>query len=323
MEQIISKSPTKVLQPQNEANGISKLVVYLSNAKRDTAAIHLKQSVSSASLGGYSPQDIPCQIWQDSSTDTAVFSLTSDPKDNSAQSSVSYGAVVVHDPTEDQGAIKNPGISNKLNFSLEECGSDHAITSVMASLTGSSLSVQDSLDSDPSRQLLLHTVRDSDGNLVLPFPSFQFQSSTANLQRRPLLSDLIDSTMAQPALSSMLILDGAESECDDGIVTSPTQTYCNSHYHHTHAGIPSPHQANLNSSSIDGRAESCYMQNWMPEVNVETVSMHSDFDRRTDYPCTWNGLKWEEGETEEDEKELENFPLREHFLGNWAVQIQD
>ncbi|TNN02183.1 hypothetical protein fugu_009670 [Takifugu bimaculatus] len=113
-----------------------------------------------------------------------------DPKDNSAQSSVSYGAVVVHDSTEDQGAIKNPGRSNKLNSSSEECGSDHAITSVMPSHTGSPLSVQDSPDSDPSRPLLLHTERDSDGNLVLPFPSFQFQSSTANLQRRPLLSDL-------------------------------------------------------------------------------------------------------------------------------------
>lgn len=314
-----------MLQPQNEANGISELVVYLGSAKRDTAAIHLKQSVPSASLDGYSPQDIPCQIWQDSSTDTAVLSqlsLTSDPKDNSAQSSVSYSAVVVHDPTEDQGAIKTPGNSNKLNFSKEECGSNHAITLVMASHTESSRSVQDSLDSDPSRPLLLHTVRDSDGNLLLPFHSFQFQSSTANLQRRPLLSDLIDSTTAQPALSSLLILDGAESECDDGVVTSPTQTYCNSHYHHTHAGIPSPHQATLNSSSTDGRAESCYMQNWIPEVNVETVSMHSTFDRRADYPCTWNGLKREEGETEEV-KGLENFPLREHFLGNWAVQIQD
>ncbi|XP_056902225.1 interferon lambda receptor 1 isoform X2 [Takifugu flavidus] len=316
---IISKTPTaeEVLQPQNKADSISELVVYLDSAKRETAAIHLKHSVPSTSLGGYSPQDIPCQIGQDSSTDH-VLCLTSDPKDNSAQSSVSYGAVVVHDSTEDQGAIKN-----KLNSSLEECGSDHAITSVMLSHTGSPLSVQDSPDSDPSRPLLLHTERDSDGNLVLPFPSFQFQSSTANLQRRPLLSDLIDSTMAQPSLSSLLILDGAESECDDGIVTSPTQTYCNSHYHQPHAGIPSPHQANLNSSSTDGRVESCYMQNWIPEVNVETVAMHSDFDRRTDYPCTWNGLKREEVETEEDEKELESFSLREHFLGNWAVQVQD
>lgn len=312
-----------MLQPQNEAIGISELVVYLGSAKRDTTAIHLKQSVPLDSIGGYSPQDIPCRISQDSSTGTAVISVMSDPSDNSAQSSVSYGAVVIHDPTENQGAIKNPGNSNRLSFSLEECGSDHAINSVMVSHTGPPLSVQDNLDSDPSRPLLLHTVRDSDGNLVLPFSSFQFQSNTANHQRRPLLSDLIDSTMAQPSLSSLLILDGAESECDDGIVTSPTQTYCNSHYHQRHGGIPSPHQANVNSSSTDDRTESCYMQNWIPEVNAETVSMHSDFDRRTDYPCTWNGLKREEGETEEDEKELESFSLREHFLGNWTVQVQD
>lgn len=321
--QIISKTPTKVLRPQNEANSISELVVYLGNAKRDIAAIHLKQNVPTGSVGGYSPQDIPCQIWHDSSTDTAGLSLTSDLQDNSGQSSVTYSAVVVHDPTEDQGAIKNPGISNKLIFSMEECGSNHAITSMMPLHIGSAQSVQNNLDSNPSRPLLLHTERDSDGNLVLPFPSFQSQSSTANLQRRPLLSDLTDSTMTQPLLSSLLILDGAESECDDGIVTSPTQTYCNSHYHHTHAGIPSPHQANLNSSSTDGTAESCYTQNWVPELNIETVPMHSDFDRRTDYPCTWNGLKKEEDETEEEEKELESFPLREHFLGNWAIHVQD
>lgn len=308
-----------MLHPQNEANDISELVVYLGSAQKDIVATHLKQSVPPANFSGYSPQDIPCQIWEDSSTGTAAVGLTSDPKDNSAQSSVSYGAVVVHDPTEDQGAVKSPGIINKLNFLREECGSDQAIASVMESQTGPLLSVQDSVDSDPSRPLLLHTARDSHGNLVLPFSQIQFQSSSANPERRPLLSDLIDST----ALSPLLISDDAESECDDGIVTSPTQTYCNSHYHHTHAGIPSPHQENLNSSSTDGKAESCYMQNWIPEVNVETVSMHNDFDRRSDYPCTWNGLKREEGETEEDETEPENFPLREHFLGNWAVQIQD
>lgn len=311
-----------MLQLQNEATGISELVVSLGNVERDTAAIHRKQSVPSASLGGYSPQDIPCQIWEYSSTDTTVLCPTSDTKDNSAQSSVSYGAVVVHDPTEDQGAIKNPRISNRQNLLLEECGSNHAITSVSALHTGSPLSVQDNLDSDPSRPLLLHTVRDSNGNLVLPFPSFQFQSSSADLQRRPPHSDLIDSTMGQTSLLSLLILDGTESDCDDGIVTSPTQTYCNSHYHHTHVGIPSPHQVNLNSSPTDGTAESCYMQNWIPEVNVETVSMHSNFDL-TDYPCTWNGLKREQVETEEDEKEPESFPLREHFLGNWAIHVQD
>lgn len=317
LKQIISKTSTKVLEPDNETITISKLVVYPGNTKRDSATIHPKPT---ASLGGYTAQDVLGQIWQDSSPDRGAFSLTSGPEDNSAQSSVSYSIVAVHQPTEDPGAFTDPEIRNKLLFPGVECGSNHGITPEMATHWGSPLSVEDSPDIDPSKPLLLHAVRDSDGKLTLPFPSHQFQSSKAELQRRPLLSDLIDCTMEQPSLSSLLTL---ESECDDSMATSQTQTYCNSHYHQAHAVIPSLQQGNLNCSSSDGRSDSCYKQNWMPEVNVETVSMHSDSERKTDYPCSWNGLKKEQGETEEDKKELERFPLSEHFLGNWVVQIQD
>lgn len=264
-------------------------------------------------------------MWQDSSPDRAALSLTLDPEDNSAQSSVSYSAVALHHPTEDPGAFRDPEIRNKLLFPGVECGNNHGITSEMDTHSGSPLSVEGSPDIDPSRPLLLHTVRDSDGKLVLPFPSFQFQSSKAELQRRPLLSNLIDCRMEQPSLSSLLTLDDTDlSDCDDSMATSPTQTYCNSHYQQLHAVIPSLHQENLNTSSSDGRSESLhYRQNWTPEVNVENVSMHSDSERRTDYPCSWNGLKKEKGDTDEDIKELERFPLSEHFLGNWVVQIQD
>lgn len=303
MTQVISKTPTKVLQPQNDTISISELTVYPQKAKRDPA-----------SLGGYCTQDIPCEIWEDYSVDTAA------PEDSSTQSSVSYSGVVVHEPNKGQGAFTDSGLNDKLAFLGVECGGDHGLTSLMASHTGSPSSVRDRLDSDPSRPLLLHTVRDSGGNLVLPCP-FQFQSSTADLQRRPLLSDLLDSKMDQP--SSLNSDDTEFSECDATMAT-PTQMYCNSNYPQFRGGIPNVHQENFNSSSIDGTSESCYKQNWIPEVNVETVSMHSDCDTRTNvYARSWAGLKNEESEPEEDSAELKRFQLSKPFLGHWVIQIQD
>lgn len=281
----------------------------------------------SASRGGYSPQDLPWKIWQDSSIDTATLSLTSDSEDTSAQSSVSYSAVAPPEPTEDHGAFNGPEIINKLPFPGAECGSNHGMTSVTASHTGSPLSVQDSLDSGPSRPLFLHM--DSEGKLLLPFWSSQFQSSTANLQRRPLLSDLINSTMEQPSLPNLE--DTELSECGDSIITAATQLsyICvgdimitaatqmyDSHYTQSQTVIPNLHQGSLNSSSTDDKSESCYKQNWIPKVN-------SDDDRKTNYPRSWNGLKNEDGEAKEDREELERSQPSEHFLGNWQLQIQD
>lgn len=307
-----------MLRSQNET--ICELSVYPGNVTRDSSTIQMKPSMPSASPGGYSPQDLPWQIWQDSSVDAGVLSPTSDSEDTSAQSSVSYSAVAPHEPTEDQGAFNDPEISKELPFPDAECGSNHGTTSIMALHMGPPLSVQDCLDSNPSRPLLLHMVRDSEGKLVLPFWSSQFQSSTANLQRRPLLSELISSTTEQPLL---LNLDDTElSECGEGMITAPTQMY-DSHYINSLAVIPNIHQGSLNSSFTDGRSESCYKKKWIPKPNIETVSMHRDSDRRTDYPHSWNGFKNEDNETKEDREEFDRFQLSEHFLGNWQLQIQD
>lgn len=296
--QIISETPVPLAQ--NEIISISKLTVYPQKAKIDPT-----------SLGGYFSQDIICQIWEDSSVDTAA------PEDSS--SSVSYSGVVVQEPTKGQRAFADSSLNNKLAFPGVQCGGDQGPTSLMPSHTGSSSSVSCCLDNEPSRPLLLHTVRDSDGNLVMPCP-FQFQSSTADPQRRPLLSDLLDSKMDRP--SSLNSDDTEFSECDATMPT-PTQMYCNSDYLQFHGGIPNVHQENVNSSSTDGISESCYKQNWIPEVSVETVSMHSDCDTRTNvYARTWAGLKNEEDELEED-RELERFQLSEPFLGHWVIQIQD
>lgn len=317
LKQIIFKTPTEVLLPQNETISISELSMHPRNVKRESLTIQRKPS---ASIGGYSPQDLPWQICQDSSVDTAALSLTSDSEDTSAQSLVSYSAVAPHEPTKNHGVSNDLEISNKLLFPGAECESDNGRTSVTASQIGSTLSGQDYLDRDSSRLPLLHITRDSEGKLVLPFWSSQFPGSTANPQRGPLLSDLINCTMEQP---SSLNLDATEvSECGDGRITAPTQMY-DSPYTQSHTVIPNLQQESVNSSSTHGKFESCYKQNWVPKVNTETVSMGSDGDSRTDYPRAWNGLKNEDSEAKEDREELERFQLGEHFLGNWLLQIQN
>lgn len=246
--------------------------VYPQNVPRDSSTIVIKPVVSPE---GYYPQDLPCQIYQDSSADAGVFSPVSASEDTSAQSSVSYSALVPAEPTEDQGAFNDPEISIELPFPAAEFGSNRG-----------------------SRPPLLPMVWD----MVW---SSDFQSSTANLQRSPLLSKLIN------------------SECGEGLISAPTQMY-NSHYINTRALIPYLHQESLNSSSTDGRSESCYKQNWIPKANIETVSVHSDSDGRTDSVRSWIGLRDEDDEDRQtDREELERCQLSEHYLGNWQLQIQD
>lgn len=318
--QIFSKNLTKLLLLQTETISNSELSLYPRNVKSDSLTIHIqkKPSVPSASVGGYSPQDLPWQNWQDSSEDTAALSLASDSEATSARSSVSYSAVAPHEPTKDQDASNDPEISNKLPFPCVEFGSNCRMTSATAFHTRPPISVRDCPDSDPGTALLLHMARESEGKL--PFWSSQFQMSTADLQRRPLLSDLINSTVEQPSLPKFD--DTESSECGDSMITAPTQMG-DSHYIQIHTVIPNFHQGSLNSSSTDGGSESCYKQNWIPKINVETVSMSSDGDRRTGYSRSWNGLKNEDSEAEDESEEAERFQLSEHFLGNWLLQIQD
>lgn len=317
LPQIITKTPTKVLLPQNETINISELRLYPQNVKRGCSSVQIKPGLPSVSLGGYSPQDLPWQIFQDSSVDTAALSMTSDS--TSAWSSVSYSAVLPREPAEDQGAFNMPEISNKLPFPGAECESHAGMASVTVSHPGPPLCVQDCLESDLSRPLVLRIAQNSEGILVLPFWSSQFQSSPVNHQRIPLLSDLKNTAMEQPSLPN---LDDAElSDGGDGMLTAPTQTH-DSCYTQSHTVIPALYQGGLTSPSIGAGTESCYKQNWIPKVNIDTVSMHSDGDR-TDYQCSWSGFRKEDGEAKEEREELKGSQLSEHFLGNWLLEIQD
>lgn len=331
-KQIITSSALpRVLQPPDQNLNISKLVVCPQSDRTIYATIQVKPNVPSVGVGGYSPQDIPCQPWQDSSessVDRDAHSPTPNPEDTSAQSSEIYSVVAVHVPTNEndfqQATTKDTETSNLPLFSSGERWDKGG----MSEWNGvPPLPVPYSFDSNPDRPLLLHTVRDSDGKLVLPSLTFGLQSSTGDPQRKPLLSDLINSTTEGPSLASLQSFDCSEwsdSGCDDSTLDTPTQPYCNTHYCPSQPVVPKFQQGCLNTPSSDDILESGYKQNWMPAIFLETASKHSCEYGRTNYPCTWTGVKKEEeGEEEEDIGGEERSRPREIIPGDWVVQIQE
>lgn len=282
----------------------------------------------SVGVGGYTPQDIPCQAWQDStdsSVDTYSHSPTPNPEDTSAQSSEIYSVVAVHVPTEEkdfqQATMKDTETSNPPLFSSGEIWDKGAMSPKLTSHGVPPLSVPDMFDSNPDRPLLLHAVRDSNGKLVLPSLTFQLQSCTGDPQRKPLLSDIINSAASSQSLDSS---EWSDSGCDENTLNTPTQPYCNSHYFPSQPVVSNFNQGCLNTPASDDIFESGYKQNWMPAIFLETASKQSCEYRSANYPCTWTGLKKEEeGEDEDDIGGEEISGPRKIILGDWVVQIQE
>lgn len=261
----------------------------------------------SVACGGYSPQDIICQPWQDGFDPTVdAGGTSSDSGDTSARSSGSYGAVVIQVPTEEQDSIQPLFASVK--------GWDNGGMTPM--VTSPQLPGLDPLD--PGGPLQLHTVQDSDGKLVLPFLTFHLENNTMDMQRKPLLSDLIDSNTEQPSLASLQILDGTDwshSESDDTTVTEPTQHDCDSHYtplQPVHLDL----QRRLNMPSSDVMSDSVYKRHWMPRTFVKGASEY-----RTNDPCSWNVLR-KDDEREQDDV-AERLKPSEIVLGDLVIQIQE
>ena len=326
---ITSSTPQRVLQSPDGNLIISKPVICSQSDQTVYATILVKPSVVSVGDGGYSPQDIPCQAWQGStgsSAGTGAQGLIPNPKDVSAQSSEIYSVVAVHVPAEEkdfqQPYIKDRETSNLPLSSSGESWGEGGMSPKIISQGEPPLPVPDSCDSNQARPLLLHTRRDSNGQLMLPLLNFQLQSGTGDTERKPLLSDLIDSKQEGPLLASLQSFDGSEwsdSGCDDSTLNTPTQPYCNTHYFPPQPAVPYVHQGCQNTPCSDATFESGYKQNWMPEILLGTASKDSCEYRRTNYPCTWTGSKMEQ---EEKDRAGEG-RSRKTLLGSWMVQIQE
>lgn len=293
---------------------ISRVEVCIESDQTVYATIRTKPNMPSARPGGYSPQDILCQGGTGSSVGAGENSLTPNPENTSAQSSEIYSVVAVHEHNEDiQQATNDNRETNNLPMFPSGESWDNGVRP---------LPHLDPCVSHPGRSLVLQTVRDANGQLVLPSLIFQLQNSTDdtvppfNPERKPLLSDLIDSKTEGPSLASLKSFDGSElsdSGCDDSSATTPTQTYCNTHYFPSQPVAPYFPQGWKNTPSSDATLESGYKGNWLPAILLETACKDSCEYRKTDYPRIWTGPKEEEeGEEDEDRGEEET---RQILLG--------
>ncbi len=276
-------------------------------------------------VGGYSPQDIPCQALHastGSSVGTGAHSPAKNSEVTSAQSSEIYSVVAVHVPAEENQDFKQATIEDKGTSKLLFPSSGESCDKGGTSPKGTSHGVPplpdlDPCESNPTMPLLLHTVRGPNGQLVLPSLSFQLQSSTGGTERKPLLSDLIDSKREGPSLASFQSFDSSEwsdSGCDDSTVNTPTQPYCNTNY------SPSqPVVADFTPSS-DAIFNSGYKQNWLPAILRGTESKDIFEYRRTNHHWTWTAPK-EEEEGEEDRAQEER--PTQILLSGWVLQIQE
>ncbi|XP_056299539.1 interferon lambda receptor 1 isoform X2 [Pseudoliparis swirei] len=298
-------TPTTVLQSPDRNLIISKAEVCIQSDQTVYATIRMKPNMPSVGSGGYSPQDILCQAWQDgtgSSFGTGERSMTPNPESTSAQSSEIYSVVAVHAHNEDIHQATN---DNRETCYLPTSSSGEIWDKAGASPKLSSRGVQplphpDPCEGNPAKPLLLETERDTNGLLVLSPLVFQLQNSTddtmppLNPDRKPLLSDLTDSMTGRPSWKSIDGSEFSDSGCDEGTVTTPTQAYCNTHYSPSQPVAPYFQQGWKNPPSRDGVLEAGYKQNWLPAILLETSSEERCEYRKTDYPRTWTGPKMEE-----------------------------
>lgn len=328
-EHLVTPFPTgpRVLESLDGNLHISKPEFNTQSERTVYATIQVKSNVTSVGTGGYSPQDIPCPTWLDSGESgegTGARSRTPDPVDTSAQSSEIYSVVAVHVPAEDNGDNQHGIIKNTLSPSGEKWDkckmSPELTTHAVASLPD-----EDSCEGSAALPLLLHTVRDSNGQLMLPSLDFKLQNSTGDRERKPLLSDLIDSNKEGPSLASLQSFDSSEwsdSGCDDSTLNTPIHPYCNTSYSPSQPVVPYLQHGCQSTPFGNATSESGYKQNWMPEIHLGIPSKDSCGYRRTDNQWTWTDSHTEE-DAEGDDGQGQKERSREILLGSWGIQIPE
>nr|XP_019948229.1 PREDICTED: uncharacterized protein LOC109633078 [Paralichthys olivaceus] len=289
-------------------------------------SIQVKPHVSSDRFGGYSPQDMPFLAWQGSSgssEENGAHSPTSNQLEMSSQSSEIYSSVAAHIPVD-----KNQHVQQATTDETETCNLPLPFSSELCDKGGPKLMSHgvhplpdlDACETNAAIPLQLHTVRDDNGQLVLPSLTPQLQNCTGDTLGKPLLSALIDSDEEGPFLASLHSLESMErwdSGCVDSTVNTPTQPYANSHYFQSQAPVPHLSPQCQNTPSCD---ETGYKQNWMPAILHDAASKDNSEYRRTN--CKWNWTppkEEEEGEGDDGGEERS----KQIVLGSWMVQIQE
>ncbi|XP_053737769.1 interferon lambda receptor 1 [Synchiropus splendidus] len=172
-----------------------------------------KASVSSPVVvgdGGYFPQEGSCSTWKDHSGLSSETSDTRQEEENSSsQSSIAYGTVA------EQGA-QAPSLVDDSNVYANR------------QMWNTNTPKLQEEEEEAVAPLLLHTTRDPNGQLLLPWLDPQFQVSADEALPSPTLhlSDLLDSEDEDECL---LRLSSIDSGCDSSDL-SPTQEDCSTHY---------------------------------------------------------------------------------------------
>ncbi|XP_072249920.1 interferon lambda receptor 1 isoform X2 [Leuresthes tenuis] len=259
----------KTLQHPDKNLIISKLQVCTKSDHTVYATIKVKPNVPSH-MSGYFPQDTRCHVCLGS---TNSFEDTSGQRDTSAQSSEIYAAVVVHvQPDENgdfqQAATKNGETSRSfLSSKGEESCDKSGTTPKLTSRETPRIPDFDACEINLNTQLVLNTVRNTNGQLVLPPLTLQLQNNVGDIashmnERKPLLSDLTN-CQDGPSLASLQSFDSSDwqdSGYDESSVNTPTSPYCNQHYSHSQV-VPDFHQGCQTTLSSDSIIHSGYKQN--------------------------------------------------------------
>ncbi|CAJ1062753.1 interferon lambda receptor 1 [Xyrichtys novacula] len=313
-----SNFPPVVLDIPDGNIAISKPEFNTQGEKTVYATIQVKPNLPLDNKVGYSPQDISFQSWQgsaESSVSTGTQTPVPNPRDTSNHSSEIYSCVAVHVPAEDNNDDSVSGES----WGKDEISPELTMNGVLPSPG------LDPLESKAAMPLLLHTVRDSNGQLMLPSLTLQLQSNEGDRERKPLLSDLIDSNTEGPLLVSLHSFDSSEwsdSGCDDSTVNTPTYPYCNTDNSPSQPVVPYLQHGCQSAPSNDAILASGYKQNWTPAVFPGIPFKDSCEYRKTNKPWTWTSNKTEEEKEEYDEPEREG-DCRGILLGGWGLQIED
>ncbi|XP_035991142.1 interferon lambda receptor 1 [Fundulus heteroclitus] len=265
----------KVMEHQDKNLRVSEVVVGIHSDQSQSKNQMSEEILHFSERGGYFPQASPvCQYNPDTST----------------QSSESYGVVAAQTHIEgNKGASHQFGRGNRqpTNNTLpcsEKVNNDKGrISPQFTSYHAPQLPIVMAGESNPEEEpLVLTTVRNIDGQLVLwPF-TFGLQSRSGNLEshldteRKPLLLDDIicqDGPLSK-SLERLDSLDGRDSGFFGSTVNTPTGSCFNSNYSNSETMVPGFQQQFQTMLPGDTVFQSGYKKNWMPENPPGPIDIH-------------------------------------------------
>ncbi|XP_076016984.1 interferon lambda receptor 1 isoform X2 [Genypterus blacodes] len=315
--------PPSVSQPPDKNICISKAEFCSQTDQTVYSTIRVKPSVPSVTLGGYSPQDtVPAPPGGFHSSNGAHSSASC--QDTSMQSLASYAQVHIPADEEDNFQQDADEESDGVDLSLPPVPGQSRWDQGDTKLASYSAPQLPDLNCNKAGPLLLNTVRDPNGQLMLPTLFIELQNSTvspSDQEGKSLLSDLMDPRKGPPSLSSLHSLEDSgwsDSGCDQSTGNTPTQLYCNSHFSSTQPLLPSFHVGSGSTGSTDETLGPGYKQNWMPAIYFGKAPGNSLEHGRTNPHWTWTDPKKQEEAEEETEVTASH-----NLLGGWMVHIQE